>query len=109
MSALEKIIKEKQEEYKKQQKNISEKEEKEDSRKDVKKEQKYKFSIKDDIDLNETQTIETAIEALQKVLGIDYKANQVEIAVVSTKKDYSFRKLSEKEIEQHIINISERD
>lgn len=38
------------------------------------------------VELSEVETIEFAIEALQKVLGIDFKANQVEVALVSAQR-----------------------
>ena len=57
---------------------------------------------------NEKETVEYAIEALQKVLGIDFKSNQVEVAVV-TKNKRKFKLLSQKEIDQYLTDISEKD
>jgi 20S proteasome subunit alpha 1 len=86
MSALEKLLKEKQEEVEK------------DKEKDKDKK----------LEMNYQQTVEAAIESLQKVLGVDFKSNQVEVAVV-TKDDPQFRLLSEKEIDQFLTAISEKD
>jgi len=60
------------------------------------------------LQMNEKETIETAIEALQKVLGVDFKSNQVEAAIV-TKDKPRFRLLTEKEIDNYLTSISEKD
>jgi len=83
MSTLEKMMKEKQEE---------------------KKEDKTATKL----DLNEKETVEFAIEALQKVLGVDFKSNQVEVGVV-TESNTKFRSLTEKEIDEYLTAISEKD
>jgi len=49
-----------------------------------------------------------AIEALQKVLQVDFKSNQCEVAVVSVKNP-AFRVLSEKEIDKYLTELSEKD
>ena len=49
-----------------------------------------------------------SIEALQKVLGVDFKSNQVEVAVCS-KDRTRFRSLEEKEIDEYLTIISEKD
>jgi len=81
MSTLEKLMKEKEETAEKQ---------------------KVPFQM------NEKETIEMAIEALQKVLGVDFKSNQVEAAIV-TKSQPRFRLLTEKEIDSYLTAISEKD
>jgi len=53
-------------------------------------------------------TVMLAIEALQETLGVDFKSNEVEIAVV-TSKDTKFRRLAESEIDGFLTEISERD
>lgn len=58
--------------------------------------------------LNEQETVEFAIEALQKVLGVDFKSNQVEVAVCS-KGNTRFRSLNEKEIDEFLTAISEKE
>ena len=58
--------------------------------------------------LNEQETVEFAIEALQKVLGVDFKSNQVEVAVCS-KGNTRFRSLNEKEIDEFLTTISEKE
>jgi len=81
MSALEKLWKEKQEEATKDNKPF---------------------------EMNYHQTVEASIESLQKVLGVDFKCNQVEVGVVTTK-DSKFRILTEKEVDDFIRIISEKD
>ena len=88
MSTLEKMMKEKKEEQ----------EHKED-----KDEATSKLNLKD-----EKETVEFAIEALQKVLGVDFKSNQVEVAVV-TANNTKFRTLTEKDIDDYLTAISEKD
>jgi len=56
----------------------------------------------------EHETIMCAIEALQKVLQVDFKSNQCEVAVVSVKNP-AFRVLSEKEIDKYLTELSEKD
>jgi len=58
--------------------------------------------------MREKETVEVAIEALQKVLGVDFKSNQVEAAIV-TKSNPRFRLLTEKEIDNYLTAISEKD
>jgi len=58
--------------------------------------------------LNERETVEFAIEALQKVLGVDFKSNQVEVAVCS-KGNTKFRSLNEKDIDEFLTAISEKE
>jgi len=53
-------------------------------------------------------TVETAIIALQTVVGSDLKAGDLEVAVV-TKDNPKFTVLSETEIENHLTAISDRD
>lgn len=60
------------------------------------------------LNLNERETVEFAIEALQKVLGVDFKSNQVEVAVCS-KDRTRFRSLEEAEIDEYLTIISEKD
>jgi len=60
------------------------------------------------LNLNERETVEFAIEALQKVLGVDFKSNQVEVAVCS-KDRTRFRSLEEKEIDEYLTVISEKE
>ncbi len=76
MSALEKMVKEKEEEVGKDEKG---------KQKEVK--------------MNESDTVMSAIQTLQKVLGVDFKSNQVEVGIV-TVKNPRFRLLKEKEIDE---------
>ena len=57
---------------------------------------------------NKTATIETAILALQSVVGSDLRSKDLEVALVSSD-NTSFRTLTEAEIEAHLTAISERD
>ena len=54
------------------------------------------------------ETVQTAIGCLQTVLGEDLKAKELEVGVVSNDNKH-FRLLTEKEIEEHLTAISERD
>lgn len=65
-------------------------------------EKKYKSN------LNEEKTIQLAITCLSNVLAVDFKPNGIEIAVV-TKDRPEFTVLSEKEIEEHLTKIAEKD
>mmetsp|Transcript_6313 Transcript_6313/g.10410 ORF Transcript_6313/g.10410 Transcript_6313/m.10410 type:complete len:269 (-) Transcript_6313:171-977(-) len=94
MSTLEKMMKEKREEQQEAEKKTDDKE---------KEKKPVKLNLK-----TEKETVEFAIEALQKVLGVDFKSNQVEVAVVSQNKT-RFRVLGEKEIDQYLTSISEKD
>jgi len=58
--------------------------------------------------LSLTQAVRLGISALQNVLSEDFKASQIEVGVVSTQ-DCVFRKLTEDEIDDHLVAISERD
>jgi 20S proteasome subunit alpha 1 len=58
--------------------------------------------------LSGVETIRAAIGALQSVLGEDFKASEVEVGVVSTA-DPAFRVLTEAEVDDHLVAISERD
>lgn len=64
--------------------------------------------FKKDPQLSEEETIESAITTLSHVLSIDFKPSDIEIAVVS-KENPKFRILSEKEIEEHLTRITEKD
>merc|ERR1712039_1138010 len=93
MSTLEKMTKEHREKQKEEQKDDAD---------------KSKKSGSNALNLNERETVEFAIEALQKVLGVDFKSNQVEVAVCS-KTNTKFRTLPEKEIDDYLTAISEKD
>uniref|UniRef100_A0A7S3EPY2 Proteasome subunit alpha type n=1 Tax=Rhodosorus marinus TaxID=101924 RepID=A0A7S3EPY2_9RHOD len=59
-------------------------------------------------ELDENETIQTAILALQTVLAADFKPSEVEVSMVTTAKP-RFTVLSEAEVEAHLTAISERD
>lgn len=56
----------------------------------------------------EKRVIEDAINCLQTVLGLDFKAQDCEVGVVS-KSRLKFTRLTEEEIDVHLNNIAERD
>lgn len=58
--------------------------------------------------MTESDTIHHSISTLQRVLGIEFKASDIEVAVVSTN-NREIRKLSDTEIEQYLNMIAERD
>ncbi len=59
-------------------------------------------------ELDEQETILTAIAALQNVLSADFKPEEIEVAVVS-KSNPKFHTLSSDEVEAHLTTIAERD
>jgi len=67
-------------------------------------EKKFKTEAKLDTD----KTIKMAINALQTVLGEDFKAADLEVAIV-TADNKRFRKLSDEEVDRHLTEIAERD
>jgi len=64
--------------------------------------------LKSHPDLTFQQTIETAILALQQVVGSDLKPTDLEVGVV-TRDNPKFTVLSETEIDAHLTAISDRD
>eukprot|EP00123_Amoebidium_parasiticum_P019332 comp24584_c0_seq1/m.46790 comp24584_c0_seq1/g.46790 ORF comp24584_c0_seq1/g.46790 comp24584_c0_seq1/m.46790 type:complete len:247 (-) comp24584_c0_seq1:63-803(-) len=54
------------------------------------------------------ETVRTAISSLGSILGIDLKANEVEVAVVDAD-NRKFRVLSEDEVDAHLQAIAEQD
>uniref|UniRef100_A0A1I7YMF5 Proteasome subunit alpha type n=1 Tax=Steinernema glaseri TaxID=37863 RepID=A0A1I7YMF5_9BILA len=64
--------------------------------------------LKKKLDYDHNETIQLALESLQASLGIDVKAPEVEVVVVS-KNDKNFRKLSNDEVDAQLNAIAERD
>eukprot|EP00919_Chromeraceae_sp_WS-2016_P009099 GHVR01021346.1.p1 GENE.GHVR01021346.1~~GHVR01021346.1.p1 ORF type:complete len:248 (+),score=61.35 GHVR01021346.1:48-791(+) len=54
------------------------------------------------------QTIQTAIDTLQTVLGMDFNSADIEVGVVSGTNE-RFRRLTDLEVEDHLNAIAERD
>ncbi|KAF1750960.1 hypothetical protein GCK72_017511 [Caenorhabditis remanei] len=64
--------------------------------------------IKKKSELNSTETVELAIEALQNSLGIDVRSKDLEVVVVS-KENTKFTKLTNDQVEHHLNQIANRD
>ncbi|KAL6048547.1 Proteasome subunit YC7alpha/Y8 (protease yscE subunit 7) [Balamuthia mandrillaris] len=64
--------------------------------------------FKNNPQLDQDKTVKMAINALQTVLGEDFKASDIEVGVVSADQP-NFRVLSEEEIERQLTDIAERD
>jgi 20S proteasome subunit alpha 1 len=58
--------------------------------------------------LDETATIQMAIECLQNSLGEDFKAKDIEVGII-TRASPMFRKLEEGEIDGHLNAIADKD
>lgn len=64
--------------------------------------------IKKKLALTESETIQQAVSVLQSVLGMDFKAGDVEVGMVC-KSRRGFVRLSEEEIDVHLNAIAEKD
>jgi len=64
--------------------------------------------IKKKADLSHDETIQTAINCLSTILSADFKPTEIEVGVVSKDKP-DFHVLTEKEIDDHLTAISEKD
>eukprot|EP00873_Tetraselmis_striata_P006243 jgi/Tetstr1/426507/TSEL_016806.t1 len=65
--------------------------------------------LKNDPEFIFEETVQTAISALQSVLSEDFKAAEVEVAVVRSGDNTRFRVLTNEEVDEHLTAISERD
>jgi len=65
--------------------------------------------LKNDPEFTFAETVQTAISALQSVLSEDFKAAEVEVAVVRSGDNTRFRVLTNEEVDEHLTAISERD
>lgn len=59
-------------------------------------------------ELQHDDVIQLAISCLSSVLSVDFKPSEIEVGVVS-KDEPKFRKLTEQEIDRHLIAIAEKD
>jgi 20S proteasome subunit alpha 1 len=64
--------------------------------------------IKNDPQLSQDETVQTAISALQSILLEDFKPTEIEVGMVSVGNPH-FRVLTTEEIDEHLTAISERD
>jgi len=64
--------------------------------------------VKKKMALPETETIQQAVACLQTVMGMDFKAADIEVGVVSAARP-GFRRLTEQEIDNHLTAIAEKD
>ncbi|XP_063705423.1 proteasome subunit alpha type-6-like [Culicoides brevitarsis] len=64
--------------------------------------------LKKKTEFNEEEAIQLAITCLSQVLGVDFRASEIEIGVI-TKKHPEFKVLQENEIEDHLTAIAEKD
>ncbi|KFM23542.1 Proteasome subunit alpha type-6 [Auxenochlorella protothecoides] len=65
--------------------------------------------IRPDLSLSADDTVQMAISALQNVLAEDLKATDLEVGIAETSNGGLFRVLTNAEVEEHIVAISERD
>ena len=63
--------------------------------------------FKENASLSTDETIRLAITTMQGVLSSDFKASEIEIAVMS--KSDKFKILSDSEVEAHLTSIAEQD
>ena len=64
--------------------------------------------MKNDPELSYEDTVQTAIGALQSVIGSDFKPDEIEVAVVTAEKP-AFTVLDVDDVDRHLTAISERD
>merc|ERR1719264_614158 len=64
--------------------------------------------LKKKIPFPEAETIQQAVGCLQVVMGMDFKAGDIEVGVVSKAKP-GFRRLTEQEIDDNLTAIAEKD
>merc|ERR1739848_195153 len=67
-------------------------------------EKKYKKKS----DYSRDETIQLAINSLSTILSADFKASEIEVAMVGAQ-DRKFKKLTEEEIDAHLTAIAEKD
>mmetsp|Transcript_21619 Transcript_21619/g.38174 ORF Transcript_21619/g.38174 Transcript_21619/m.38174 type:complete len:242 (-) Transcript_21619:35-760(-) len=58
-------------------------------------------------ELNDDETVRTAIMTLQTTMSADFKPEEIEVAIV--KGEDPFRRLTDAEVEEHLTAIAERD
>jgi hypothetical protein len=57
---------------------------------------------------DEAETISNTIMCLQMVMGVEFKARDVDVAIVS-ERDRRVRRLNESEIDEYLTSIAEKD
>lgn len=69
-----------------------------------------KIIKKENDNFSDATTIQEAIQCLQGVLGMDFKAPDIEVGVISRFRPSSkFTKLADAEVEEHLTAIAEKD
>eukprot|EP00761_Pharyngomonas_kirbyi_P003573 gb/GECH01003577.1/.p1 GENE.gb/GECH01003577.1/~~gb/GECH01003577.1/.p1 ORF type:complete len:247 (+),score=58.83 gb/GECH01003577.1/:1-741(+) len=64
--------------------------------------------LRDEPSLSFDETVQLAINTLQTVVSAELKPDEIEVAVV-TNDDPSFRKMSDEDVDKHLVAIAERD
>lgn len=65
--------------------------------------------VKKKMALPEAETIQQAIGCLQSVMGMDFKATDIEVGIVSKSAGAKFIRIPEADIETHLTTIAEKD
>lgn len=76
--------------------------------KDVEANNHLEKKLKPGAPLAQDAAVRLAIGALQSVLAEDFKASEIEVGLVSASAP-GFRKLSEAEVEAHLVGLTEQD
>eukprot|EP01095_Lingulamoeba_sp_RSL-Kostka_P009554 TRINITY_DN3322_c0_g2_i1.p1 TRINITY_DN3322_c0_g2~~TRINITY_DN3322_c0_g2_i1.p1 ORF type:complete len:245 (-),score=99.91 TRINITY_DN3322_c0_g2_i1:175-909(-) len=64
--------------------------------------------LRDEPELDTSQTIQLALDSLQSILSTDFKPNEIEVGIV-TADNPKFRLLTDEEVDNHLTELAERD